>query len=129
MNPLSKQFEDVTGRERQPPPQPRARQLNGGFVLLAVKQFRDRPDETMRHVKRRFCTGVPPFVSVSAMNKWVSGIAYNCGCRPSVAAKWEENESGGLRMKTGSRSGSKGSKLIAEKRNMDVLRQRPTFHS
>ena len=62
MNPFSKRFEDVTGRERQPAPHPRARQLDGGFVLLAVKQFRDRPDETMRHVKRRFCAGVPPFV-------------------------------------------------------------------
>src|SRR5262249_14430580 len=64
--------------------------------------------------------------SVSAMNKWVSGIAYNCGCRPSVAAKWEENESGGLRMKTGSRSGSQGSELIA--REMEYGCAAAAFH-
>src|SRR5215831_2897217 len=62
MNPFGKQFEDVTGRERQPPQQPRARQPDGGFVLLVVNQLGDRADETMRHVKRRFCTGVPPLV-------------------------------------------------------------------
>ena len=62
VNLFGKQFEDVTGRQRQPPPQPRARELDGSFVLLAVKQFRDRADETMRHVERRFCAGVPPFV-------------------------------------------------------------------
>src|SRR5215468_11935067 len=62
MNAFGQQLEDVAGGERQPASHPRARELNGGFVLLAVKQFRDRPDETMRHVKRRFCARVPPFV-------------------------------------------------------------------
>src|SRR5262249_9211504 len=51
VNAFGEQLDNVTGRERQPPPQPRARQPNGGFVLLAVKQLCDRADETMRHVK------------------------------------------------------------------------------
>ena len=62
VNAFGEQLDDVAAGERQPASQPRVRELDGGFVLLAVKQFRDRADETMRHVKRRFCTGVPPFL-------------------------------------------------------------------
>src|SRR5947207_15233803 len=55
VNAFGEQLDDVAAGGRQAASLQSLRDLDGGFVLLAVKLFLDRADDAMRHYKRRIC--------------------------------------------------------------------------